>query len=306
MSCIALSGSSGLIGSALKKQLIEQGHTLLPLWRSVQNTPGILWDIRNNYIETPALEGVDTVIHLAGHPITSRWNPQTKQEIESSRVLGTRLLVEGLRQMKQTPKTLICASAIGYYGDRGDEILTEQHLPGQHFLSKVSVAWEREALKAEAFGVRVVLLRFGIVLSLKGGALRQMVHFFQNGMAGSLGQGKQWMTWVSLQDTLRAILYLLEHEEQRGPFNIASPTAVTNLAFSQSLAQTLQLSSLRSISAFQLRLFLGAEMVQELLLSSTRCLPSALQKSGFVFKDTRVEQVLAREFQKKGAYSFES
>jgi uncharacterized protein (TIGR01777 family) len=255
---------------------------------------GIFWDIPQGKIDVKKLEGVSHCIHLAGYTVSHRWNAKRKEEIRRSRVEGTKILVEGLAQLKEKPKALLATSANGYYGDRGDEILTEESSLGKEgFLPEVVQAWEKEILKAEALGIRVVVFRLGIVLSTQGGALNKMLLPFKCGLGGSISHGRQWMSWISLRDVIRAFTIALEDEKYRGIYNLVSPQAVTNREFSKSLGKALHRPTILPLPAFQVRLLFG-EMGKELLLGSIRCVPSHLEKTGFTFEDPSLDSALEK------------
>lgn len=290
MSLIAVSGSSGFIGSALIQDLTAKGNTVLPIVRAPEKT-GVFWDWERQKFHYEQLEGTSTVIHLAGHPVAQKWTPEIKNKILNSRVQGTKVLVEGLGKMKKPPKTLITVSAIGFYGDRGQEILTESSKTGKGFLASVASQWEAEAQKAEQWGIRVVMLRLGVVLSFHGGALKLMLTPFQVGMPLlKPSYGHQWVSWVTLQDVLRTIHHVIENESFSGCFNVVSPNPCTNNTFIEVLSQVMQ----RSITlppAMVLKMMFG-ELAQELMLASTRCVPQRLIKEQFSFQDTDLKMAL--------------
>ncbi|MEK7485300.1 MAG: TIGR01777 family oxidoreductase [Planctomycetota bacterium] len=293
MDRIAISGSTGLVGSALQTMLKEKGYEVLSLVRSNQKT-GILWDPEKKEFQTDALEGSKALIHLAGHTVAQRWSAKVKEKILTSRVDGTRLIVDGLRRMKNPPNILISASAVGYYGNRGEEILTEDAKKGEDFfLCRVVEEWEAEAQKAEAFGIRVIRLRFGVILSTKGGALKKMLLPFKMGLGGPISHGQQWMPWISLNDTLRAICFSLENTQISGVFNVVSPQPTTNKEFSKTLGRVLHRPAFFPLPAFQAKLIFG-EMAKELLLASTRCEPKRLLEQGFTFEDPSLQSALQK------------
>ena len=273
---ISISGASGFIGRHLLKSLAKAGHSLDALSR-----------------HAPAAESLreaDVLIHLAGEPVAQRWTAEAKQRIRESRVTGTRNLVEALAKLPRRPESLICASAIGYYGSRGDEVLTESSAPGSGFLPEVCVAWEREAQAAEAFGVRVVRVRIGVVLDAGGGALSRMLTPFRMGVGGRLGSGQQWMSWIHLED-LAALFQFAVESQIRGPLNAVAPHAVTNSDFTRELAGALRRPAVFPVPEFALRLLFG-EMA-DVLLASQRVVPGAAEAAGFRFRFPQLAPALA-------------
>jgi uncharacterized protein (TIGR01777 family) len=257
---ISISGASGFIGRHLMKSLAQAGHSLRALSR-----------------HAPPAES-DAIIHLAGEPVAQRWTAAARQRILDSRVVGTHNLVEALAALPRRPEALICASAIGYYGSRGDEILTESSAPGSGFLPEVCVAWEREAQAAEAFGIRVVRVRTGLVLDANGGALVRMLPPFRMGVGGRLGSGRQWMSWIHLED-LAALFQFAVESQVRGPLNAVAPNPVTNSDFTRELAHALRRPAVFPVPEFALRLLFG-EMA-DVLLASQRVAPAAAEAAGF-------------------------
>jgi uncharacterized protein (TIGR01777 family) len=236
--------------------------------------------------------GAEAVVNLAGASIADgRWTPERKQLLRSSRVDTTRALVQALSKMAARPRVLVSASAIGYYGDRGDEVLNEQSAPGHDFLSELAKDWEAEAVKAEALGVRVVCARFGVVLARQGGALPKIVRPFQFGVGGKLGSGEQWMGWLALDDAVAILRFALENGTVRGPLNAVSPQPVRNADFTKCLAKVLHRPALFPAPAFALRLALG-EMGPALLLSSQRVVPAYLDKLGYKYSHPELESTL--------------
>jgi uncharacterized protein len=296
---ILLTGASGLIGSAVLPALTTEGHRVIPLTRS-QPKPGdmaVQWDPAKGSIDASGLEDLDGVVHLAGEPIGERWTAEKKARIRDSRVRGTRLLSETLAQLSTPPKILVCASAIGYYGDRAEEVLTEASAPGTGFLAEVCRAWEAATEPALLKGIRVVNLRFGVVLSATGGALAKMLPPFRMGLGGVLGSGKQYMSWIILDDAVGAIQHALLTESLNGPANAAAPQPVTNAEFTKTLGKVLGRPTLLPMPAFAARLMFG-EMADELLLSSARVQPSKLLATGYAFRYPGLEaglQHLLRE-----------
>ena len=269
---IAITGASGFIGRHLMKSLAQAGHSVCALSR-----------------HAPPVES-DVVIHLAGEPVAQRWTPEAKQRIRESRIAGTRDLVDALGRLPRRPEALICASAIGYYGSRGDEILTEFSAPGSGFLPEVCVAWEKEAQEAEAFGIRVVRVRTGLVLAAGGGALQRMLPPFRMGVGGRLGSGRQWMSWIHLED-LTAMFQFAVESQVRGPLNGVAPHPVANSEFTRELARMLRRPAVFPVPEFALRLLFG-EMA-DVLLASQRVVPAAAQAAGFRFRFPQLAQALA-------------
>jgi len=289
---ILVSGSTGLVGSALVPFLLTGGHQVARLVRSQPTAGGeVPWDPAAGRLEATNLEGLDAVVHLAGERITGRWTAAKKARIRSSRVQGTRLLAEALAGLKQPPKTLVCASAIGYYGNRGDEVLREDSPSGAGFLAEVCREWEAAARPAAEKGIRVVQLRIGVVLSPAGGALARMRTPFKLGLGGRIGNGKQYMSWIAIEDLTGAIHHALTNESLRGPVNAVAPRSVTNLEFTKTLGRVLGRPTLFPLPAFAARLAFG-EMADELLLASTRVEPTKLVSSGYRFRAPELEGAL--------------
>jgi uncharacterized protein (TIGR01777 family) len=287
---ILITGSTGLVGTALTQDLQRVGHTVCRLVRpgtstqAIGNSQGfdVNWNPATGELGGVAV-GADAVVNLAGASIAEkRWTPQRKQLLRSSRIETTRALVQALAKMSARPRALISASATGIYGNRGDETLTEASQPGNDFLSEIAKEWESEALKAEALGIRLVRARFGVILSKQGGALPQMMRPFQFGVGGKIGTGKQWMSWITLDDVVATLRLALENANITGPLNVVSPQPVTNAEFTKLLAAALHRPALFPAPAFALRLLLG-ELADALLLSSQRVLPAQLQKLNYAF-----------------------
>lgn len=282
---ILISGSHGLVGKALSSSLKNDGHEVLHLVRRERlfGSPEIEWDPKRAVIDGEHLEGLNTVIHLAGESIAEgRWTAEKKQRIRDSRVLGTQVLSEALGKLSHPPKALLCASAVGFYGDRGSEILTEASARGTGFLADVCLEWERATEPAAEKGIRVVKLRFGVILSVEGGALAKMLTPFRMGVGGRVGSGEQWMSWIALADVVAAIKFIVNDKSLSGPINIVAPNPVTNEEFTQELGKVLSRPTLLSMPAFGARLAFG-EMADALLLSSQRVEPAMLNKSGYHF-----------------------
>lgn len=283
---IAITGASGLVGSALKSFLTTGGHRVTSLVRHESTSSNeVQWDPARGVLDPTQLDGIDALIHLAGENIgEGRWTAKKKQRIRDSRVDATQKLVASLSNMDTPPSTFICASAIGYYGDRGDEVLDESASPGEGFLAQLVQDWESAAREAEAFGSRVVLARLGVVLSPECGALKKMMTPFRLGLGGPIGSGKQIMSWVSLQDAVGAIHHALMTDSIHGPINITAPRPVSNKEFGKTLGKTLRRPAFLPLPAFAARLAFG-EMANELLLSSTHAAPKKLIASGYDFRD---------------------
>lgn len=292
---ILVSGSTGLVGTALITTLTTAGHEVIRLVRVKSRTPSkeiIGWDPVASYIDAAGLEGLDAVVHLAGEPIASgRWNADKKHRIRDSRVQGTRLLCESLSHTSRPPATLICASAIGYYGDRGDEVLTESSACGTGFLAEVCRDWESACDPARQKGIRVVNARFGVILSTKGGALARMLTPFKMGAGGIIGSGRQYMSCISIDDAIRAIAHALNTTSVTGPLNVVGPTPVTNREFTKTLGKVLGRPTIFPMPAFAARLAFG-EMADELLLGSDRVEPQKLLESGYTFQHADLETAL--------------
>ena len=289
---VAVSGSTGLIGSALVQRLRREGHTVLPLVRSATaGADGVAWDPRAGTIDTAALEGTDAVVHLAGENVGSRWTAEKKRRIRDSRVKGTRLVSEAVSRLARRPRVLVQASGVGIYGDRADEVLTEEAAPGTGFLAEVGRDWEGASGHAEAAGIRVVRLRFGVVLTAKGGALQRLLLPFRMGVGGRIGSGRQWMPWISLDDAVELIVRALRDERLRGAVN-AVAGSVRNEDFTEALARALRRPALIPVPGFGLRAVFG-QMADETLLSGQRVEPARLREIGHVFHHPTLEAALA-------------
>jgi uncharacterized protein (TIGR01777 family) len=290
---ILISGSHGLVGTALIKSLASEGDDIFRLVRYAPSSETeIEWSPERYSIALARLEGFDAVVHLAGESIAEgRWTDEKKKRIRESRVKGTRLLGDALANLTNPPRTFVCASAIGYYGDRGDELLTEASAPGKDFLSDVCVEWEKATALASEKGIRVVNCRFGIILDAKGGALKQMLPPFRMGVGGKIGSGKQWMSWIALDDVVRGIKFALANDSIRGPVNFVAPAPVTNARFTKTLGKVLSRPTLFPIPAFGVRLLFG-EMADALLLSSQRVAPTVLQTSNFLIQYSQLDSAL--------------
>ncbi|MBX3177639.1 MAG: TIGR01777 family oxidoreductase [Candidatus Hydrogenedentes bacterium] len=291
---VVVSGSTGLVGRALCEELLKSGHTVRPLVRDTSSAPAgsIPWDPARDQLDGAALDGVDAVVHLAGEPIAAgRWNAARKARIRDSRVAGTQLLAERLAGLSQRPGVLVSASAIGFYGDQGDAVVTEDTPAGQGFLAEVCQGWEAAAAPAADAGIRVVHPRIGMVLSERGGALSKMLPPFRMGMGGPIGRGAMWMSWIHLEDLVRALIHMIETPELAGPVNALAPNPVTNRDFTRALGSVLRRPAVIPVPETALKFALG-EMAEELVLSSLRAVPSRLEGSGFAFKFPEVEAAL--------------
>jgi uncharacterized protein len=291
---ILLAGSSGLVGTSLVRRLAQERISIISLVRRrLPGTGGFqrLWD---PYSVTPlsdprSLDGTTAAVHLSGANVAGRrWSSTYKREILESRVKPTHAIATLLAGLRPKPAVMVCASAIGIYGGRGDELLTEASLPGTGFLPEVCLAWEKATQPATEAGIRVVHLRFGVVLSPDGGALAKMLPVFRAGLGGKLGSGRQWISWVSLPDVVRAIEFALRTASLSGPVNVVAPNPVRNLEFTRALGRALHRPTLLPVSAFALRLVFG-EMAEATILESARVMPACLSASGFDFEYPELE-----------------
>jgi uncharacterized protein (TIGR01777 family) len=283
MQRVVITGGSGLIGRALTAALRTRGAEVVCLGRAPTGPDAIAWDPRTGYLDAGVFEGATAVVNLAGRSIAQgRWTARVRAEILESRVRATRLLVNTIAKAHARPAVLVSASAVGYYGDRGDEVLDESSSPGQGFLAGVTQAWEVEARRAEARGVRVVCTRFGIVLARKGGALDPLLPLFRLGVGGPLGSGRQWWSWIHIDDLVAVILAALTTPAMKGPVNVVSPSPTTNREFARALGAVMHRPALLPAPAFAIRLIKGA-MADEMILSSQRVVPAKLQAHGFAF-----------------------
>src|SRR5688500_18822503 len=291
---ILVSGSHGLVGKALSRSLTNDGHEVVRLVRHtpIVGAPEIWWEPSKGRIDAERLEGHDVVVHLAGESIASgHWTGEKKKSILESRVKGTLLLSESLARLSRPPSVFLSASAIGYYGDRGDELLTEQSAPGNDFLARVCVEWEGATSAAVEKGIRTVHTRFGIILDDEGGALAKMLTPFRMGIGGRVGSGKQWMSWIALDDVVNGLKFLTGETSTRGPVNFVAPNPVTNAEFTKTLGRALSKPTILPVPEFGVRLAFG-EMADALLLSSQRVEPSVLKSKGFEFKWPTLEPAL--------------
>lgn len=290
---ILVSGSSGFIGSALVTRLCAQGHEVVRLVRGPAGPGRIRWDIGAGQLDAEALEGIEAAVHLAGVGIGDhRWTEETKAAIQDSRIDGTSLLCSALAAMEHPPAVLVSGSAIGYYGDRGAEILDESSSPGSGFLAEVCVAWEAATASAKQAGIRVVNLRTGVVLGPGGGVLGRTLPMFKAGVGGRLGSGSQYMSWIGLEDEVGAILHALSDASVVGALNATAPHPVTNAEFTSTLARVLNRPAPLPVPAFVLSAALGREMVTGMVLASQRVMPARLQATGYQFHDAQLEGAL--------------
>ncbi len=279
---VLMSGASGLIGRALARRLTSAGHEVVPLVRQ-EGKGGILWQPETGRFDRSSAEGADAVVHLAGEGVAAgRWTSARKQRIHDSRVRGTRLLCDGLRDLRRPPRVLAAASGVGFYGNGGETTLDESSSAGTTFLAKVCIDWEG-ACDPIRDRTRVVHVRTGIVLSSEGGALAQMAPIFKLGLGGRVGDGRQWMSWIGFEDMLRVYEAVLADDSIAGPVNGVAPNPVRNEEFARTLARALHRPAWIPAPAFALRTLLGAEMADELLLTGARVLPRRLSESGFSF-----------------------
>ena len=289
---IVISGASGLIGTQLVEQLQQHGHDVVRLVRRAANTGEIMWDPKAGVLSASALEGADAVIHLSGAGIgDKRWTSSYKREILESRTITTSLIANTIANMSRKPSVFLCGSAIGIYGPRGDEQLTEVSTNGTSFLADVCEQWEAAAKPASDAGVRTVLLRTGIVLTTKGGALKKQLPLFQLGLGGKFGNGKQWQSWISIDDEVGAIEHLLTANVS-GAVNLTAPNPVTNAEFTSTLARVVKRPAFLPIPPFAPKAILGGELADALLFTGQRVLPAALNASGYQFVHPTLEVAL--------------
>ncbi len=291
---VLVSGSSGLVGTALSEALRRGSHEILRMVRpgSVLRAGDVRWDPVTGDFDLAAAEGADAAVNLAGASIAAgRWNVERKRLMRASRVEGTRHLVAALAKLSRRPSALVSASAIGYYGDRGEEVLTEASPPGNDFLAKLAIDWEAEAARAEQAGIRTVILRFGVILAAHGGALQKMLTPFRIGGGGKIGSGQQWMSWLTLEEAVGFIHHALENAGLRGPVNAVAPNPVRNAEFTRTLGQVLRRPTIFPMPAFAARLAFG-EMADALLLASQRVAPKRLEEAGYRFQHPELKLAL--------------
>lgn len=293
---IAVSGSHGFVGSALCSHLAAKGHTVRRIVRISPAPPhDIFYDPETGCTDTDALEGIDVVIHLAGRNIATRWTPENKFQIYQSRTRTTDILARAITNLKKPPKLFICASAIGFYGDCQDKILTESAFPGNGFLANLCSQWEANCSPIADAGIRVVSLRFGMILDRSGGALAKMLPAFRLGLGAKLGTGRQYQSWVTLEDVVRAVEFIIENHSISGIVNVTSPNPVTNSEFTVALGSALHRPAFFRAPAWLLKL-LFRQFATEVLLASTRVIPQKLTSANFHFKhpdlDLALKQIL--------------
>ncbi|MBW8768678.1 MAG: TIGR01777 family oxidoreductase [Gemmatimonadetes bacterium] len=295
-SFVAISGATGLIGSELAARLRARNVRVRRLVRTAnpQSPDDIVWDPMRGVLSPTDLEGADAVVHLAGEPLAHRWTDERKRAIRESRVRGTELVARTIAALDRRPRVLLSGSAIGIYGDRGDEPLDEESALGSGFLAGVAREWEAASVAAADAGVRVVLLRTGIVLSPKGGALERLLLPFRLGVGGPIGSGRQWMSWISLDDQVRAMEHALATTGLHGPINLVSPNPVTNAEFAATLGRVLARPALMPVPAFALELAYG-EMARATILAGQRVLPKALLRTEFTFAHPTLDDALRFE-----------
>jgi len=290
---VAVTGSHGLIGSALVEALARQGDEVTRVVRSQAGPGDVQWDPNQGQIGAEGLEGHDAVVHLAGVGIGDRrWTESQKRAVLDSRVQGTRLVAQTLAGLARPPRVLASASAIGFYGDRGDEVLTEESAPGSGFLTEVVQQWEAATSVAEDAGIRVVRFRSGLVLSAEGGALKPQLLPFRLGLGGRIGSGRQWWSWISIDDEVGAIGHALVDDSLRGPLNLTAPEPVTNAEFAKTLGKVVGRPAILPVPVPALKLVFGKEMVQEMFLAGQRVAPEGLERSGYRFRHLRLEDAL--------------
>jgi uncharacterized protein (TIGR01777 family) len=290
---VLVTGSSGFIGGALVRALEAAGHDVLRLVRRAPRDGEARWDPSTESLDARDVEGVEVAIHLAGVGIGDRrWTEEHKSRVLDSRVRGTRLLSETLARLGRPPEALLSASAVGFYGQRGDDVLTEDSAPGTDFLARVCRAWEAQTEPAREAGIRVVNFRSGLVLDRSGGILSRMLLPFRVGLGGRLGAGRQWWSWITLADEVAALMHLAQTSAISGPVNLTAPNPVTNAEFTEALGRVLGRPTFLPLPAAALRMALGAEMARELMLASQRALPAALERGGFRWAHPRLDAAL--------------
>lgn len=290
---VLVTGSHGLVGGALVSSMRATGHEVTPLVRGTPSAGEVHWDPAAGTIDAAGLEGHDAVVHLAGVGIAdSRWDAQHKAAVRRSRVMGTELLARTLASLDRPPSVLASGSAVGVYGDRGEEELTEASPRGSGFLADVVDDWEQAAGPAAEAGIRVALLRTGVVLSAKGGALARQLLAFKLGLGGRIGSGRQYLSWITLDDEVAAIAHVLATDTLQGPVNLTAPGAVTNAEFTRALGRALRRPTVVPVPTVALKLLFGAEMVAEMLLAGQRVRPTALGSAGFAFGHPGIDEAL--------------
>jgi uncharacterized protein len=294
---VLISGSHGLVGEALRTRMLDLGHSVTRLVRSKPESDDIVWDPLTGEIDVARLEGFDVVVHLAGVSIgEKRWSPSLKAKIWDSRVVSTELLSKRLVEVVDRPDVFVCASAVGYYGNRGDELLAEDSERGEGFLADLCHMWEDATTPALDAGIRVVNVRSGVILAKDGGVLARQLPLFRLGIGGRLGSGHQWYPWISLRDEASAIMHVINKKSVKGPVNLVAPTETTNGDFTLLLANTLRRPAVIPAPRWMLALPLGTELTDQLLLTSQRVKPKKLIDSGFKFQDPELSQLFADFF----------
>ncbi len=293
---VAISGASGLIGGALAAALTRAGVSVVPLVRRrAAGSSGVYWDPERNTIDSASLEGVGAVVHLAGAPIAERWSAAHKKRIRESRVQGTRLLATALAGLTRPPTVMVSGSAIGIYGSRrGDEVLDEGSKTGGDFLADVSQEWEAAAEPAAAAGIRVVNTRTGLVLSPNGGVLAKLLLPFRMGAGGRIGSGRQWFSWIALEDAVEGLSFMMREASMQGPVNLVAPNPVTNADFTQAVGRVLGRPTIATVPAIAVKLALG-EMGENTVLASQRVMPQRLLAAGYRFRHPQLEEALRYE-----------
>jgi uncharacterized protein (TIGR01777 family) len=295
---ILVTGASGLIGKALTAHLTRTGHQVSRMVRKERPGPReVRWDPSRGVLDTGPLEGLDAVLHLAGENISEgRWTAEKKRRIRDSRIQGTQLLAQSLARLFDPPKVLVSVSAIGYYGDRGEEVLDETSAKGSGFLADVCEEWENATAPALMRGIRVVRPRFGMVLSATGGALARMLPAFRLGIGGRIGNGRQYVSWIAIEDLVSILDHAIHNESLHGPVNVVAPNPVTNREFTATLARTLSKPAFFALPAFAARLAFG-QMADEVLLASARVSPARMESSGYKFRFAELEGALRHALQ---------
>lgn len=291
---VLVTGAHGLVGTALIPRLRAEGHGVRRLVRGEpEGADDVTWDPRGGTIEAAAIEGIDAVVHLAGAGIgDKKWTPDRKRLILESRTQGTRLLAEALAGLDRAPRVLVSGSAVGYYGNRGDDPLTEEAPPGDDFPAQVCLAWEGATAAAAEAGIRVVTIRTGVVLAAHGGALSRMLVPFRLGLGGRIGSGRQYLSWIALADEVGAILHVLQNERVSGPVNLTAPNPATNSEFTAALGRAMHRPTVLPTPVAALKVVYGGELVQHLLVEGQRVLPRVLETTGYTFLHPRLDDAL--------------